>query len=125
MKRILSFLILGLFFCCVTISAQQKSDLEKRAEAEAEKGSVPGARSSYIRAFEDYARQGQMKQSVACGVKATALYYKENLYQEAFDLLRRIDQAILAAKQTGADKEAQHYYTSKERMQMYRTGSTR
>ena len=119
MKRILSFLILGLFFCCVTISAQQKSDLEKRAEAEAEKGNVPRARSSYFRAFEDYARQGLMKQSVASGVKATALYYKENLYQEAFDLLRRIDQAILAAKQTGADKEAQHYYTSKERMQMY------
>lgn len=112
-------MLFNLLFCCVVISAQQKSEMQQRAESESDKGNVAGARFNYIRAFEDYANKGDMKQSVECGTKAVALYYKENYYQEAFDLLRRIDQAVNAAKQTNADKEAQLYYTSKERMQMY------
>ena len=117
-KKVL-FLLFNLFFCCATIFAQQKNEMQQRAESEIDKGNVAAARFCYIRAFEDYANKGAMKQGVECGTKATALYYKENYYQEAFDLLRRIDQSILAAKQTDADKEAQLYYTSKERMQMY------
>ena len=52
-------------------------------------------------------------------VKATSLYYnKENLYKEAFDLLRRIDQTI-EAKGQGSEKASMHYLTTKERFQMY------
>ena len=111
-------LLLCLLLCAVEAWAQ-KSDLQQQAEAASQKGSVASARYLYIRAFEDYASKGQMKQSVECGAKATQLYYKENYYKEAFDLLRRIDQAIIAQESKASSRSALHYYTSKERMQMY------
>lgn len=122
MIRKVLFLLASLLFVCIFVSAQegQKNELQQHAEEEMDKGKFINARSLYIRAFEDYSNKGQMKQGVECGVKATSLYYKENLYQEAFDLLRRIDQNIEAQKQSlGCPAEALHYYTTKERMQMY------
>jgi signal transduction histidine kinase len=56
---------------------------------------------------------------VECGVKAVALYYKENAYHESFELLRRIDQTIDASQNSYQDKSAMHYMTMRERMQMY------
>jgi len=73
----------------------------------------------YIHAFNDYINKGQTRQGVECAVKATALYYKENFYKEAFDLLRRADQTIMAANAGNSEKAAMHYLTTKERMQMY------
>lgn len=121
MNRKVFILVLSLFFCCGIVSAQEakKSELHQRAEADFEKGNVASARFHYIRSFEDYANKGQIKEGVECGVKATALYYKENYYKEAFDLLRRIDQNISASKQGSAKEAALHYLTTKERMQMY------
>lgn len=119
-KKVL-FLLLNLFFCCAFVSAQeaQKSDLQKRAEAVDPKKNIASARSLYIQAFSDYANKGQIRQGVECAVKATALYYKENFYKEAFDLLRRTDQVITSSKQSSSDKAASHYLVTKERMQMY------
>ena len=119
-KKVL-FLLLNLFFCCAFVSAQeaQKSDLQKRAEAVDPKKNIASARSLYIQAFNDYANKGQIRQGVECAVKATALYYKENFYKEAFDLLRRTDQVITSSKQSSSDKAASHYLVTKERMQMY------
>lgn len=121
MKKKVFMLLLGLLFsgACIIAQEVQKSELQKRAEAEGEKGSVPGARFHYIRAYEDYARKGQMEQGVECGVKATALYYKEDYYKEAFDLLRRIDQNIDEKGKSPSAKAAMHYQTTKERLQMY------
>lgn len=118
MNRKAKSLLLCLLVCTVAAWAQ-KSDLQQQAEAASQKGSVASARYLYIRAFEDYASKGQMEQSVECGTKATQLYYKENYYKEAFDLLRRIDQAIIAKETKAGSRSALHYYTSKERMQMY------
>lgn len=112
--------------CCVILwgtiaSAQeaQKSDLQKRAEAVNPKENIAQARSLYIHAFNDYAAKGQVRQAVECAAKASALYYQENLYQEAFDLLRNVDQTISASKQVNAEKAALHYQATRERMQMY------
>ena len=120
MKRKLLFSLLVLLLGMATAAAQEAaiSDLQKRAETELKEGKTAGARSLYIRAYEDYASKGQMRQSVACGVKAVALYYKENAYHEAFELLRFIDQTIIGDK-SGTNKSSLHYYTAKERMQMY------
>ena len=119
-KKVFIFFI-NLFLCCAFVSAQeaQKSDLQKRAEAVDPKKNIASARSLYIQAFSDYANKGQIRQGVECAVKATALYYKENFYKEAFDLLRRTDQVITASKQPASDKAASHYLVTKERMQMY------
>ena len=120
MKKKLSILLLCAFSCVLSLVAQnnQKSELQQRAEAEREQGHVASGRYYYIRAYEDYAKRGQMAQGVECGVKATALYYRENYYKEAFDLLRRIDQNIDASK-SGSVAAALHYQVTKERLQMY------
>ena len=117
-KTILIFLF-GLILGTTSLRGQTPaaSDLQQRAEAAIANNNIALARSTYIRAYEDYFRKNQWQQGVECGTKATALFYKENSYQEAFDLLRGIDERIAAAE--GADKEALHYYTTKERMQMY------
>ena len=101
-------LLLSLLFCCAVAHAQeaQKSALQQRAEADNEKGDIASARFHFIRAFEDYAGKGQIRQGVECGTKATALYYKENYYKEAFDLLQRIEQAIQSKEQDGSKKAA-------------------
>lgn len=122
------FVFLFTVLCCMTIYAQQtdnntsvtKSDLQKEAEAVDPAQNIAKARSLYIQAFNDYANRELTRQGVECGVKATALYYKENLYHEAFELLRSIDQTINADRQiSNGEKAALHYLTTKERMQMY------
>ena len=118
MNKKTTVLFLSLFFCC-TLFAQEKSDLQQRAEAENKEGKYINARALYIKAFEDYFGKGKLQQGVECGVKAAPLYYGDNMYQEAFDLLRRIDQSINASEKDAAKNAALHYLTSKERMQMY------
>ena len=105
------------------VSAQEvgKSDLHKRAEAADPKTHVADARSLYIHAFNDYYNRGQMKLGVECATKAASLYYlRDNFYKEAFDLLRRADDAINSSqKDSQADKSAMHYMVTKERLNMY------
>lgn len=110
--------VMCMFLGCISMMAQ-KSELHQRAESEDAKHNVANARSLYIRAFEGYVGKGQIDEGVACGVKATALYYKDNLYKEAFELLRRVDQQIDGSNSQASNKSALHYQTSKERMQMY------
>lgn len=122
MKRNILILALSMLFCTPVVNAQdvKKSELEQRAEAADQKKNVAEARFTYIRAFEDYMRAGKLDQGVDCGVKATALYYKENYYKEAFDLLRRIaDSVTHASGVTEAQKAGLFYQICKERMQMY------
>jgi signal transduction histidine kinase len=120
MRKVLILFLSGLF-CCGFVSAQdeQKSDLQKRAEAVDPSKNIATARSLFIHAFNDYYNKGNIKQGVECAVKATALYYKENYYKEAFDLLRRADDAINSGKQSASEKAASHYLVTKERLQMY------
>ncbi len=116
----LTIIIVSLLVCLSPAAAQQKSNLQQRAETEAANGKDVSARSLWIRAYEDYVAKGQTAQGVECGVKAAALYYKENSYQEAFDLLRLIDQSIAADKRAkSTDIAAWRYQVIKERMAMY------
>ena len=122
MNRKIFFLFASLLLCS-TLNAQEmkKSELQQRAEAVDPTQNIATARSLYIHAFNDYYNRGQMRQGVECAVKAASLYYsRENYYKEAFDLLRRADDAINSAeKETQADKAAMHYLVTKERLQMY------
>jgi len=120
MYKKLSFLFLCLLLCGMTARAQEqvKSDLQQQAEDEGAKGHVATSRYLFIKAFDDYATKGQMEQSVKCAAKATALYYNENYYHEAFDLLRRVDQTI-DTKAQADQRSALHYLTTKERFNMY------
>jgi len=121
MRKNCLVLIMSLICCCVFVHAQEakKSNLQVQAEREDGKGNKVNARAFYLRAYEDYVKKGQTQEGVACGLKATVLYYQgDNLYKEGLDLLRRIDQSI----DTKADKgqrAALHYQTAKERFYIY------
>ncbi|MCR5198880.1 MAG: HAMP domain-containing histidine kinase [Prevotella sp.] len=121
MNRKVFMLLFSLLFCCAYVSAQevQKSELQQRAESVDSKKEIAKARSLYIQAFNDYTGKGQIAQAVECGVKAVPLYYKDGFYKEAFELMRRIDQVIIAAKPDAAKEAALHYQVTKERMQIY------
>ena len=122
MNKKVFVLLFGVLFCSAFANAQEtaKSELQQKAEAIDPKKNIAGARSMYIHAFNDYYNKGKIHQGVECAVKATALYYKENFYKEAFDLLRRADDAVNAGKNMSpGEKAAAHYLVTKERLQMY------
>lgn len=113
--------MLTMLCCCLVGRAQEaQSELQQKAETELKNGNTTSARFFFIRAYEDYVNKQKMRPGVECATRATALYYKENLYKEAFDLLRRVDQNIdLQKDAAGSAKATLHYFTSKERFQMY------
>ena len=121
MKNRIISLVVCLLACCALVCAQevQKSDLQKSAEAALERSAPITSRNQYIRAFEDYFAKGKLKQGVECAAKASELYVKESMYQESFDLLRRVDQTIDAKTISPSEKAAAHYEVSKVRMKMY------
>lgn len=99
-------IILFLALSATVVSAQTKSSAQQRTEA--------------IRAFHDYSAKGETTKAVENGVKAAQLYYAENSYQEAFDLLRDVDAAISANRQRDAKSvSALRYKVVRERMAMY------
>ena len=120
MKKVFVLLLsLSLGFGFVNAQEAKKSELHQRAESDFEKGNVPSARFHFIRAFEDYAKKGQLKSGMECAARGTALYYKENYWKEAFDLLRRADQEVDASGKSAKEKAALHYIITKERLAMY------
>lgn len=121
MKNRIISLVVCLLACCAIACAQdvQKSKLQKDAEAAYDKKTFITARYLYIRAYEDYFKNGSLKQGVECVSKGNDLYLREGLYQEGFDLLSRVDQAIESKTISPSDKAALHYEVSKERMKMY------
>ena len=118
MKKKVLILSLGLFLSCGMMQAQeaQVSELQQRAETSLKDNKTADARYHFIRAYEEYMNKGNYQAGTECGVKAVALYYKENYYKEAFDLLSRIEQNIKGDQVT---KSAMLYLTSKERYEMY------
>lgn len=120
MKKVFILLLsLSLGFSVVNAQEAQKSELHQRAESDFEKGNVASARFHFIRAFEDYAKKGDLKSGMECAARGTALYYKENYWKEAFDLLRRADQEVDASGKNAKEKAALHYIITKERLAMY------
>ena len=121
MHKLFSILIVSMLFCSLTAWAEEskKSQLHQQAESIDTKENIAKARSTYIHAFNDYANRGEIALATECATKATALYYRENYWQEAFDLLRRADMVISESKLNTPDRAANHYWVTKERFQMY------
>lgn len=121
MHKLFSILIVSMLFCSLTAWAEEskKSQLHIQAESIDSKENIAKARSTYIHAFNDYANRGEIALATECATKATALYYRENYWQEAFDLLRRADMVISESKLNTPDRAANHYWVTKERFQMY------
>ena len=78
MIRLTNLIIAIMFAAAVSAQPQSQnnsstSNLQQKAEQELAQGHRASARSYYVMAYEDYAKKGDIKASVDCGVKATAL----------------------------------------------------
>lgn len=116
------FVALFVTLCCSgpVFGQQSGMDQMKEARENLEKEEYIRARYLFIQAYQSLARQNNLPDAVACGVQGAALYSRENLYNEAFDLLRRVEQSVLAASAPeGTQAQTLRYPITKERMRMY------
>ena len=120
------------FFICISIVfsfniaiiAQTNSNdpnyLMSQAQEHLDRNKYIEARYFYKKAYEGFAAQGDYSKAVKCGLKADSLFVKENLYKNAFELLRGMETLI----EDGEKKESAKFYDlrlliSKERLRMY------
>ena len=89
MKRVIRLLIvIALCYFVLPASAQGKGDgLRKQAQESLADKDYTRARYMFLQAYNAYIGAAQYEQAVACGVQASALYHRENYYNEAFELL--------------------------------------
>ena len=119
--RIMYFIItLVLCFCTILKAENRANDLMKQAQSSLEQKDYTKARYLFLQAYKAFSSEGDYTQAIDCGTKATFLYYRENYYQEAFDLCRQMTQYLL----TEEDKAQKTFYDqrfqlTKERLQMY------
>lgn len=122
MKRVTRLLIIiALCYLSLPVAAQGKGDdLQKQAMESLEKKEYIRARYMFLQAYNAYISAAQYEQAVACGVQATALYHRENYYNEAFELLYSVEQNLIDGEQkTGRQMPALRYPITRERLQMY------
>lgn len=103
------------------LKAQGQADTQmKQAKECLERKEYVKARSLFLNAYGSFAAHAQYEKATQCGVSTAALYHRENLYKEAFDMLRATDQLIASGEQQSQKARPDlHYATAKERMRMY------
>lgn len=118
----IAHLILSVFICfCTTLQAQNRADeLMKQAQSSLETKDYTKARYLFIQAYRAFSSGGNCAQAIECGTKAASLYYRENYYQEAFDLCRQMTQTLMTEEQkTQKTFYDERFLVAKERLQMY------
>lgn len=120
MKKIIFAILLG-FLCCGIAPAQEakKSELQQQAEDNLQQGHPIGSRALYVRAYEDYFSRKQWSQGIECVQQAVDLYIQGSQYQEPFDLLRNVEQAVYTQIDSPEEKATVFYQISKIRMKLY------
>ncbi len=118
----ISYIIITLMISfCATPQAQNKAEeWMQQAQSSLEKKDYTKARYLFIQAYKGLANEGKYTQAVECGTQAASLYYRENYYQEAFDLCRQMSQIVANEEQAGQKKLYDlRFLITKERLQMY------
>ncbi len=118
----ISYLIIAVALCfCAPFFAEGKADdLLQQAESSLSQKDFTKARYFYIQAYRAFTTEGNYAQAINCGTKAATLYYRENYYQEAFELCRNMTQFLIEEEQK-AEKVFydQRFQLTNERLQMY------
>lgn len=122
MKKKILIVIAAL--CCLSCSvtqAQEKADaMMKQAQEFLANKEYVKARSTFLHAFNAFSTGTQCEKAVVCGTQVAALYYRENYYKEAFDILRRAEQVIVNCERDNHKSYPEYrYLTTKERLNMY------
>ena len=123
MNRILILLALVMLVGGGPVQGQSPDsgpELMQQAQNNLENKNYGQAKSLFLRAYDAFVSNGDYKQAIEAGTDATALYYRENLYNEAFEFCRQMTQYILTEEQKlQRQLYAQRFQVSRERMRMY------
>lgn len=122
--KIFAFILGILLSCPAFILAQDQTglatELMNEAQSSLAQKEYVKARYYFKQAFKKFAAEGDYKQSVRNGIEANALYLRENLYQEGFDLCRDMEQVIREGEQkSGKPLYDLRFLVADERLQMY------
>ena len=103
------------------LQAQNKGqELQRQADAALEKKEYTQARYFYLQAYAALAEEKKYDAAAVCGAKVSALYHRENMFKEAFEVLRNADQFLTQEEREGGKQlAAAHYPLTKERIRMY------
>lgn len=122
MKRIITLLAIVIAFATSTfLYAQGRGDsfTTQAEEAMAAKEYIK-ARYLYLKAYEAFVKEAKMAEAVPCAVNVASLYYRENYYKEAFEILLAAEQTLNAAeKASGSVNPALHYPIVRERHKIF------
>lgn len=114
-----TYFIITLAICfCMSLHAENKANnYMKQAQSSLEQKDFTKARYLFLQAYKAFSNEGDYTQAIDCGTKATYLYYRENYYQEAFELCRQMTQFLLTEEQK-AQKTFydQRFQLTKERL---------
>ena len=119
MKRIL-FLVVFIGLASGPLYAQSAPELLQQAQNSLENRNYGQAKTLYLKAYQAFANAGDFKQAIEAGPEVAALYYRENLYNEAFEFCRQMTQYLITEEQ----KQQRQLYTqrfqiTRERLRMY------
>lgn len=109
-----------LCFYPVTQAQNTTNQFMTQAQSSLEKKDYTKARYLFLQAYKSLSQKGDYKQAIDAGTQAAYLYYRENYYQEAFDLCRQMNQFILTEEQKlQKSLYEQRFQVTKERLEMY------
>ena len=118
----ITYLLLSLVLClCPVMQAQNTTNqFMTQAQSSLEKKRLHQSSLSFFTSYKSLSQKGDYKQAIDAGTQAAYLYYRENYYQEAFDLCRQMNQFILTEEQKlQKSLYEQRFQVTKERLEMY------
>lgn len=120
MKKLTALLLL-IFLCVLLSPAQDRGDeLMKQAKNALEAKEYAKARYTFLQSYNANTSAKKYPEAAEAGVNVAVLYYRENYYKEAFDMLNKVDMTVTQGEtETRKAMPELRYKTAKERMNMY------
>lgn len=120
MKLIFLFLWMLLGLIEGQLWGQTAPELLQQAQNSLENKNYGQAKTLFLNAHQAFADAGDVKQAIEAGTEVTTLYYRENLYNDAFEFCRQMTQYLITEEQ----KQQRQFYTqrfqiTRERLRMY------
>lgn len=115
------YLLLSFMLCFYPVTQAQNTTNQfmTQAQSSLEKKTTPKL-VIFFTSLQELIPKGDYKQAIDAGTQAAYLYYRENYYQEAFDLCRQMNQFILTEEQKlQKSLYEQRFQVTKERLEMY------
>lgn len=116
--------VLALFLTiCLSVPSfgqNRAEDQLKEARVNLEAKEYTRARYFFVQAYQSFMKDNRLSEAVNCGVWASELYHQDKLYNEAFNLLLKVEQGVLKALPADQTQSSSlRYPIIKERMRMY------